>query len=493
MPVFPFVGPSYKYRSIPFDAQRSVNMYPVKSETGDSKAISGMEGTPGKQSFLTFPKFPGRGGIQVNGRSFCVAGNGFYEIFADGSYTERGTINTTSGAVSIATNGNQVCVVDNPDGYIFDLATDTLTQITDPYYLGAIAVIFDGGYFVFIKPDSQIYFISNLYDGLIGNALDFASAEGSPDNLVGIAAVHQQVWLFGSSTVQVVQNSGGADFPYTSVAGSLIQYGCAATYAISQTANVVIWVGEDNDGNAMVWQATGYQPLRISTHAIEYYLQQYSASMEIATTHTYQEDGHYFYCLSVPGMPTTLVFDIELQQWHERGYWSEGEYSRDRASFHIFSYGKHLVGDYETGDLYDQSLNYYTDNGQYIRRLRTAPYISDDLEYIYFKSFQLDLQAGVGTDGLMGGAFDSGFDTGFDIDQVTDPNQNPLICLRWSDNGFTWSNEYFVSIGKIGQYNTRALWRRLGRSRSRTFEVSYSPATKVFWIAAHIMVEKGNN
>ena len=47
MPKIPFIGPSYTDRSLSFDAQRSVNYYPIKSETNDSKDVVGLRATPG--------------------------------------------------------------------------------------------------------------------------------------------------------------------------------------------------------------------------------------------------------------------------------------------------------------------------------------------------------------------------------------------------------------------------------------------------------------
>ena len=44
--------------------------------------------------------------------------------------------------------------------------------------------------------------------------------------------------------------------------------------------------------------------------------------------------------------------------------------------------------------------------------------------------------------------------------------------LRWSDDGGeTWGPERWVSAGKIGNYGTRAIWRRLGRSYDRVYEL----------------------
>jgi hypothetical protein len=47
------------------------------------------------------------------------------------------------------------------------------------------------------------------------------------------------------------------------------------------------------------------------------------------------------------------------------------------------------------------------------------------------------------------------------------------IMLRWSDdNGRTWSPEHWRSAGAQGRWAKRALWRQLGRSRTRIFEVA---------------------
>lgn len=477
MPAFPpFIGPSYQLNSINMDAQRSVNLFPVKSEVETSKSIAALEGTPGIETFIELPTFPGRGGIEQNGRAFCVFGNTLYEVFIDGTYVARGTLNTSTGPVSISANGSQICIVDNPDGYIFNINTDVFTQITDPYYLGAVTVDFIDGYFVFNKPDSQIYFISALYNGLTGDPLDFASAEGSPDDLVAVKTVHQQVWLFGGQTAQVVYNSGDADFPLSTVQGSLMQYGCTAPYSVCSSANTVFWLGNDQDGYGVVFMATGYQPQRISTHAVERAIQSYG-TLSNAVGYTYQEDGHFFYVLNFNSANTTWVYDVGLQQWHERAYFDNGSYQRQRQQFHIFAFNKHLVGDYENGKLYEQALSIYTDDGAPIRRMRISPHIADDLQYLYYSQFQLDMQTGIGLDGT-----------------TTQPNYNPQIALSWSNDGaHTWSNEYWVSAGKIGQYKTRAIWRRLGRARDRVFKVVFTAACKTYWIAAHIRTESGTN
>lgn len=500
MSLIPFIGPTYKYATA-FDNQRTVNLYPIVSETQTSKSIIGFQGTPGLTRFLELPNTPIRGTLEINGRAFAVAANKLYEIFIDGTFVDRGTLDSNVDSVSMATNGFQLCIVDGPNGYIFTLATNAFQEITDPYFLGAITVTFDSGYFIFNKPDSQIYYLSSLYDGLTGDPLDFASAEGSPDNLVAVITSHQQVWLMGTNTVQIVYNSGGADFPYSSVQGSLIQYGCIAPFSLVQTANTVFWLGRDGEGNGMVWMANGLQPQRISTHAIEERLQGI-ADLDKCVSYTYQENGYYFYCLNVPSLQTTFCYEVKTNQWHERAEFVNGQYERSRPNTHMFVWNSHLVGDYESGIIYKQSLDYYDFDTRLIRRMRTSPHYfeGDMLNYIYYHQFQLDMQVGIGVSGndflVTGGAFDDGFDDGFDIDHADglNPDVYPRAMLQWSnDGGYTWSNEYWVSVGRQGEYKTRAVWRRLGRARNRVYRVAFTGKCPVLWNNAYSLAEKGTN
>lgn len=475
MATIPFVGPSYVYRSVNFDAQRSVNLMLVKSETGTSKSEMALIGTPGLSAFIELPKSPIRAMRNVQGRGFVVAGNTFYEIFIDGTYTERGNLNTSTGFVSMSDNSLEVIAVDGPNGYIFTLADNTFEEITSVGFTGANTVTFLDGYFVLNRPDTQIYYISGLYDGKTYDPLDFASAEGSPDILKAVATVRQECWLFGNTTVQFVYNSGASDFPLSPIQGAFIEFGCAAVQSIAKSANSVFWLGQDNDGSGIVWMATGYQPQRISTHAVEYAIQKY-ANFSDVVGYTYQEEGSYFYVLNFPSANTTWVYDVGMGQWHERAYFFQGNYERHRGQVHMFLYGKNLIGDYENGKIYEQSLNFFDDDGQAIRRLRTSPHYAQDLKYVYYNRFQLDMETGVGKA--------SG----------TSEAVTPQAMLQWSnDGGHTWSSERWVSIGKIGQYKARAIWRRLGRARDRVFKVVINSKNKVFIIGASMSADAGAN
>ncbi len=475
--LFEFVGPSYVYPTTNFDNQRAINHYPDKTETGASKGKFVLCPTPGRALFSNLDAQPIRGEYNTADRAFVVAYNSLYEIFTDGTFTIRGTLDTYAGNVSMADNGLELIIVDGTStgGWILTLDDNNYAQITAMGFEGGVTVTFLDGYFIINRPDTGIYQWSGIYDGTSWDGADFANAEGSPDNLIAVITLHRQTFLMGGNTVEVIYNTGTSPDPFQRLQGVFIEYGLASPFLVQQTANTLFWIGKDKSGSNIVWMAAGYTPQRISTVAIEYYLNKYDTST--GTSYSYQENGHFFIVFNVGGAPSSIVYDLTTQQWHERARWNtnSGLYERDRANFHIFAFGKHLVSDYENGNIYEQSLNYNDDAGTLIKRVRTFPYFTDDLEYLYFSEFQIDMLTGVGLN--------------YDANTA---NTDPQINLRWSDDGgHNWSTEISVPIGKIGEFNTRAMWRKLGRSRARIFESSVVANIPVYLIAAHIKVSKG--
>jgi hypothetical protein len=70
------------------------------------------------------------------------------------------------------------------------------------------------------------------------------------------------------------------------------------------------------------------------------------------------------------------------------------------------------------------------------------------------------------------------------------PGYDPQVMLRWSDDGgHTWSNEHWRSMGKIGQFGYRTIWRRLGMTlkiRDRVYEVSGTDPIKIAIMGAEL-------
>ena len=469
-----FIGPSYTLRSVNVDCQRCINLYPERDEigTGKEQEVAALLTTPGLNTLLTLATSPVRGlYTATTGDLYAVAWNKVYKISSSWVATQIGTITSTTGHVSMADNTFDLVIVDGTAaGYHWTFASNTFAAITDPAFYGADMVTFQDNYFIFNKPGTGQFYISGL-NAVTFSGLDFSTADGFPDNIIGLISNHRDLWLFNSQTIEVWFDSGGSGFPFQRIQGAFIEQGCGAKHSIAKNDNTVFWLGGNDKGLGIVYMAKGYQPQRISTHAVETAIQSYS-NISNAVAYCYQAEGHSFYVLNFPSANTTWVFDSTTGMWHERVYTNQGQFERHRADNHAFAYGKHVVGDYQNGKVYELSTTVYSDDGSEITRQRVAPHLTGELDRVFYQKFQLDIETGVGLDG---------------ITQGTDPQ----VMLTFSDDGgHSWSNEKWVSFGKIGNRRMRSIWRRLGASRDRVFRVTITDPVKVVLMGAEIDVER---
>lgn len=241
------VGPSYQERSLDLDAQRTVNLYPVVDPQG--KETTALYGTPGLSAFASVPNDAQalRGLFtSANGRCFGVASNMLFEIFAGGTCSIRGFMGVSSGAVftepvTMDENGFELAICDGQDLWIYSYTLGTISKVADADadFPGAATVCFMDGYFVFNDPDTGKFYITSLYEGNEVAALDFASAESSPDDIVCVKKVLGMLWLFGKRTIEPWANQGGGDFPFSRVEGATMDVGCAGAHTVQVLDNSV--------------------------------------------------------------------------------------------------------------------------------------------------------------------------------------------------------------------------------------------------------------
>ena len=481
-----FIGPSYKIRAHTLDSARTVNLYAEVDESGNGKDgnVAAFIGTPGKRKLITLGNGPIRGFYNAsNGQFFCVSGSTLYRINTDlGSAATIGTVSGTSGRVSFADNGTVLCLVASGAGFIHTFNSGTVSQITDPDFYATDSVAFLDGYFVFNRRGTGQFFISGLY-GTDFDALDFATAEASPDRLVGVVANNRELWMFGTKTIEIFYNSGDVTFPFNRQGGAVIEKGCSNFNTISKLNNTLFWLGSDEQGAGVVWMANGYTPKRISNHAVEFAIQSYNVAN--ASAYSYEQEGHYFYCLNFPTANTTWCYDLTTDMWHERCYTDPdtGEQERDRAECFGFFSNTRIVGDWEDGRVYALDLDWYRDDTDAIKRIRTSPHTASDLNDVFFTTFQIDMDVGVGLDGIP-----------LSVDPLVQTGQQPQAMLRWSDDGGrTWSNEQWREIGPLGSYRTRVKWQRLGRGRDRVWQLVITDPVKIAIVGAYFDAQAGRS
>lgn len=466
-----FIGGSYTARSVNVAAERCVNLFPELTETGTGKEqeIAALVGTPGLIKLATMGAGPVRGlYYSSKARTFAVSGTGFYEVTTPTAPSLLATLTTGAGRVGMTDNGIDLVLADGAKGYTFRFSTNVFAEITDSNFPpGANVAYFLDQYVLTNEPGTGRFWFSAISDATNWNGLDFGSAEGAPDNLLTLLVDHRELVLVGDRSIEVFQNVGDSDNPFQRVQGAFIEEGAIAG-TVQKIDNTIFFVSVNEKGQGIVKRAEGYKAQRISTHAVELAIAGYG-NISAATSYTYQANGHSFYALNFPGATTTWVFDAASNLWAERTY-SPADGSpmqRHRAECHVFDGTRHLVGDFENGNLYELSDSQYTDDGAPITRLRRALHISNVGARISHYAFQLDLEAGVGL--------------------ASGNGSNPQAMLRWSDDGGAhFGGERWVSMGKQGERQRRAIWRRLGSSRDRVYEIRITEPVKVTLISAYL-------
>ncbi len=463
---FNFVGPAYETISLPYSAQQCINLY-LENAQEAARSQEALISTPGSKAFVTLTDSPVRvGGMrEFAGSLYVVSGQTLFKIEANGSFQSLGTVPGSS-SVSISNNLSQLIVVNGQEGFIYTPASDAFVQITDPDFRPADVVTFLDQYFVLHETDSPRFFISALANGLAYDGLDFGTKEGSPDDIRSLLADHRDLLLFGGQfSTELWENTGAEDFPFEVQNGVFIERASGAKDSSLQMDNQVYWLGDDK----IVYHLDGYLPAKTSTYAIDERIRQYE-TIDDAFAFTYTEGGHFFYVLTFPTGDETWVYDASTRKWHQRSTGLRG--GRWFPNAHARFNNRDYAGDSQSGKILELDLDTYTEDGETIRRVRTAMPQANSEKPLFVAKLQILFEAGIGL--------------------LTGQGSDPIAALDVSDDGGrTYKNPKFRSMGKIGEYKRRSVWRRRGRFRDRVHRLTVTDPIKVVIIDASIEAEPG--
>lgn len=440
--IFNCAGPSYHLADKKAAIQSAINCYPQRLE-GDRWM---MRSAPGYVAKGSTPGIPWRGSKALDDRWFVVSGTVFYEVLAaDGILVIRGILTTSTGFVGMAINASQVAIVDGPNLYIYNYLTQVFTQVASAGWRGSDDVHEVDGYFVFVDPETDQFYISAIDDGTSLDALDFSSADSSPDAIITHRVNHKQIWFFGkSNSTEIWINSGDPAFPFVRYQSYTLDIGCVGKRAAINAADTLFWVGKTDRGTGIVYMAEGNQPKRVSNLAVEEALR---GSTDITQTKmwAYQIEGHEFIGIEAPGLETTWVFDAATQQWHERGEWDDGwqplginfviYFSTTDAAWPNPRPGILWAGT-EDGGLYELDEDTNNLDSRVLRRERTWPhFIAEDMEPRTYHSLELAMPSGSGGNVVLEVSNDGGASFGPPLLRSLGATGRRMQPLRWYDLG----------------------------------------------------------
>lgn len=462
MPRYPgLIGPWDRSQSMCADPEVTVNWYPEPLPRHGKNQYA-LYPTPGRSSWQTFTEIGTRGAIDTGDRQFVVIGGQFYEIFQNQTKTARGTAmvqdsnpatlcyNSASGEILITTGGN---------AYIFNLTSNTLTSVlTGTATQGGLL----DGFFLAFDINTGRVFASDVNDGLTWDPTQYIqSATSDPWISMVVVAQPAGIWVIGRKLGDVLYDAGTFPYPFAPIPGASFAYGTASTFSVTASGDRVSWVSQTEEGAGTVVSARGYTPQRISTHPIETAIAGFIrdvGTIADCEAMTYQDQGHQFIAFSFPTANATFVYDQTTNLWHAR---STRNVSQGRDEFwhpriHLYAYGKHLVGDRDTGVLSVLDVTYGTEaNGDPIIRERIFPGLFNEKREINTRVLEIYLEAGLGLS--------------------TGQGSDPTVILRASnDGGKTYGNQRTATAGALGKYRTRVRFWKLGTSSDRVYKLTVS-------------------
>ena len=442
----PFATQAGESSVIQNSAERLVNMYAELEVSGRKRIIRRQRAGLRQLLANTGTK---RAIEHYNGTDYTVIGNTFYS-FNGTSLTSLGTLSSSSGRCWIIFNDlGHAMVSDGSVAYNYN--GSTFTAITTPGSVAVGTLAYQSGYGIFNVPNEAQFYITALNDFSTIDALDFATAESSPDPILRVFVDHGQLFLCGTRTIEAWQQSGTSDFPYQPLTNSTVARGIAAKNAIVSEDNTIMFVGDDK----VIYRLQGYTPTRVSNGAIERAILAVSqAALDGCEAFAYTSGGQKFITFRFDG-ELTVQYNLGTGLWNyakSYGYadWrmlgSAGGYNR------YFATPTGLVA-------LDESLN--TDETVTMLRVaRSAPGDAGGKEISVISVF---------LDAEMGRAAIS-----------VDAN----VMLRFAPDGETFGNIRTRSLGSIGDYRHRAVWRAVGSGRKPTLEFSMSDNARFSIMAA---------
>ena len=455
MPDLPLTVGNYGRSRVDLPQTRLVNSYIEKSPGGPSKVIRttrpGLtrQYTNGTGPILAMFQQPGI----FNGDLFTISGTGFYRnntLVGTVAFSQNPQIAVANGLMAIVSGGAL---------YIYDGITLAPQLYFDDGYsplppFSGVCVLFN----IFLYPEtgSDKFYFSSVGRPNIINAANFSSAQTAPDQILYMSVLAEEVYIFGQTSVEIWNFTGGLTAPFALSIGRTYARGCAAGASVRKLDNALFWIGDD-----FVVYRTTQVPYRISTSFIEDRLRKAGTDVSQITTFSANIEGHIHYVINLPSINESYAYDCQTNEWSRWG--SQTGINYDPGLFKgalTAGQGEYIfVGSATDGKIWLFDVNNHTDDGTHIQVIVSGSlWIDGGVQ----KNTNVSLHCVRGV--------------------ATQETPDPIVEMRYSDDGGrTFTSWIRGHLGRVGSYNYKATWRSLGifKSPGRLFEFMVADSVNV--------------
>lgn len=450
MPTLEFVGQSVQDSDqIQSDPSRLVNMY--RQNLDGSPILRGVLGT---EEFAALDGVFLRAMHEFDNRVYVALGGKVWKVRRTGSAVTIGdivdaghtTIVVNNGILNIAAGGSYYTLT--TDGAIAEPATGAFSSVGSVAFLGQRTII--------TEYQGRRISWSDVADGAAFNALNFATAESSYDDILRSVVIGAQLWIFKKESVErwYLTGSGDATQFIAPVSGATIGRGLKSFGLLATLPNGAFFVGSDNK---VYMAGEGVQV--VSARGVE------TSIANNSPTHCfYYQDAGQEHCVVRFGDRPAWVYDLTTGEWHER---AEGFLRQWSATDAVKAWGAYYIGT-EDGKIQQLTRNSEDVAGPLLRQCtsRFFPVKRRRVGEVQVRPSvgETDLRSAAWVlDAGDGFALDAGMGTALRIGTY----DSELIAAQMmfefsSDRGRTWGREIWRGLGAQGRFETLVRLRSLG-------------------------------
>jgi hypothetical protein len=435
------------------NTERLVNLYPEPMPEGGAARYT-LRSVLGSEDWAQLPGVFLRdmAVVPTNGteRLYASMAGRLWDISPAGLVAELGVVSDCP-ETTLAGNNGVVCVVCGGTYRIWDGTTLSFPAAGAFSDFGAVEFL--GGYTILTERNGRKFQWSALADASTLPGLNFATAEARDDALVRPVAVNGNLWLFKKHSTEIWALTGLAgENAFTRLGGGVHERGLLGVRLVAKAPNAAFFVGDDG----VCYITNGAELAPVSRTPVE------TAIKDETPTHCfyYEDEGHKFCVVRFRNRPA-WVYDLSTGLWHERASLENGWKAVAGANV----YGAWRTGG-DDGRIVRLARN-NRDNGDPLIREATSQTL--DLQGGRFRVPAVEFMGRVGR---------------------TDIGRDAQMMVQFSrDGGNTWGAHRWRSMGDLGEYDKRLVFRSVGQARRLTARIRITDPTDLrLWSAANVAV-----
>lgn len=370
-----------------------------------------------------------RGGIEWNGQAYRVMGTSLVRVRQDGTVTTVGDVGGF-GLVRLDIGFDRLGIRSGNALWYYD--GSTLSRVTDQDLGPVVDMMWIDSYWM--ATDGTSIVVTELNNPFQVKPLKYGSAEEDPDAVTGLLKVRGEAYWLGRNSIQVARNVGGNGFPFATLRGATIPFGCVSASAKCLFASTFAFVGSARNEALGVYVAGQGTADKISTRTIDDALAVVEDPTGIVLeARSYRDEQRLLVHLPNETWVFLATASAKVQEpvWYRAR--SNGPY-RIRNAVHV--YGRIMVGDLNSSSLGWLSDDVSSHFGEAVEWGFDAGYIFNEGKGALVHSIELI--------GMPGRVL---------------PEKAATIFMSMTRDGQTFSVERAISLGAPGERTKRLQWR----------------------------------